>query len=171
MTILKKLSLHPNALDCVTKAAKEDFCCCLWEGASVYEMNKNISDRFGRTGLKFSQSTTFFIDDGLVYQKRAIFRRHFDFTIWNAIQMGLVDKWIEMDMYKVRKARQDLKLDGDDSNTFNDEDGPQKLKVQQLVGGIVLILIGSVAGFMGVLTEILVPLWSWRKHKREIMVI
>ncbi|OXA54043.1 Glutamate receptor ionotropic, delta-1 [Folsomia candida] len=29
VTIMKKLSLHPNSLECITKAAKEDFCCCI----------------------------------------------------------------------------------------------------------------------------------------------
>lgn len=105
-----------------------------------------------------------------IYQKRAIFRHHFDYTMWNAIEMGLIHKWIDTDVYNIRKARQDLKQDGDGSSNFNDADGPQKLKVQQFVGGIVILIIGSGAGFVGILSEILVPWGSWRKQKRSLMV-
>ncbi|OXA54044.1 hypothetical protein Fcan01_10836 [Folsomia candida] len=69
--------------------------------------------------------------------------------MWNAIEMGLIHKWIDTDVYNIRKARQDLKQDGDGSSNFNDADGPQKLKVQQFVGGIVILIIGSGAGFVG----------------------
>jgi len=64
--MFKKMSIEPDALNCLRKAIQIDICCVMGAGAADYLNQRNLSDKYGRGPIQKSTSSTFFLHDGLV---------------------------------------------------------------------------------------------------------
>ncbi|CAL8072904.1 unnamed protein product [Orchesella dallaii] len=153
--IFGKMGIYPDAVECVLKAVSQDFCCMIWDGYAEYIDAKNVSDKFGRSPLQMSETKTSFIEDGLVFEKRSIFRKHFDTTVRNAVNMGLTKKWLKMDLESVKQTRHTWEKSVDKpARIYNVDHGPVKLKVAHFVGSFIIWVSGLVVSFVSFVFEL-----------------
>ncbi|CAL8072906.1 unnamed protein product [Orchesella dallaii] len=146
-TLFERMEIYPNADECLVKATQIDLSCIMWAGIADYISARNLSDRFGNHPLQPSSETTSFIADGLVWEKRAVFRKHLDKTIWSAIEMGLVPLWFQLDQRFIKRERWKRESEAKNGTVTSGvvhfkSKGPEALRITHLQGAFLILLIG-----------------------------
>ncbi|CAL8134444.1 unnamed protein product [Orchesella dallaii] len=156
--LFAKSAVHPNATECVLKAVAENFACISGEGVVAYAIARSVSLKNGESPLQFSDSKANFVEGGVIYQKRWIYRHQFDQTIRNAMSMGLVEKWWQWHMNSVRADKrksdkaQGKRLTSDENGDDDDSDG---LKIDKLISSLLCCSSLLLVGFIILCVEIL----------------
>lgn len=158
-SLFERMELYPQADKCLLKATKEDLCCIMWQGVADYIIARNLSDRNGNIPLLPSTETTSFIADGLVWEKRAVFRKHLDKSIWSSIEGGLVPQWFQEDqrLLKHEKWKIDMmneKVGGNQQIIEdNNNNGPKKLQLTHFKGVFSVLFGGAMIALLKFLEE------------------
>ncbi|CAL8126098.1 unnamed protein product [Orchesella dallaii] len=155
--IFMKSLLIPNSTECVIKAAQENFACITGEGVATYAIASSVTcSKNGQSPLQLSRSNANFVEGGVIYQNRWIYRHNFDRTIRNAMNMGLVARWWQwhMDSVKADKRKADKELARTHKDSIATVDDAIKLKKLiscflcwssgLMLGGIVLCMESGV---------------------------
>lgn len=149
--IFKRLQIIDSPLKCLLKAVHEDFGCLMWEGLNDYLNAKNISKRgVGREPTQVSLTKTSFINDGLIYERRAIIRKQLDETILRSRDSGLTKKWVDMDLDGIRKERFEWEMSQEAKGVSIDhslaDTGPQPLGMSNILTSVYILIVGLILG-------------------------
>ncbi|CAL8134474.1 unnamed protein product [Orchesella dallaii] len=148
--IFAKATLYPNASECILKVVTEQFACITGEGSAMYHIANSIGNKNGISPLQISRSKANFVEGGVIYQKRWIYRENFDQTIRTTMNMGLVDKWWQsyMDSVKADKRKLDKANIMENNPLATIERGNVALKLEQVVSCFLCWTMGLVTALI-----------------------
>ncbi|CAL8098359.1 unnamed protein product [Orchesella dallaii] len=147
--IFKRMELEENDVKCFQRVIGATAACVSWNTAVNFALHQNLSDNFGRAPLITAPDTTGFVAVGYVLKKRALFRLKFDKVLFWAMDMGLADKWWQID-YRFLKLRRCLWEQGDNGKKIIDSGNQtevENLSMKHLIGTFYLLIFGLIAAF------------------------
>lgn len=137
-TIFENLELDESEVNCLNRTIYQpQFACITWQAVADYAFYRNLSDQHGYAPLKMIQEINVMVSLGLVYRKGAVFKEKFDDVISQAFDMGLNEKWIQLDNSLLRRGRSVR----ENVPTYHKDNG-MFLKLEHLSGTFYILLVG-----------------------------
>ncbi|CAL8072909.1 unnamed protein product [Orchesella dallaii] len=158
--LFRRMEIYPDPTVCLKDGLTHDIGCIMWKSVADYTQYRNFTDVFGRSPFQPSQQTTSFIADGYIWEKRAIFRKHFDNLTWSIVESGLSTVWFYTDLEALKKKRMDwerkVKAESNQPSSRSahaETPGPSKLKLIHFAGLFTLFAFGHVCALVCFLWE------------------
>jgi len=180
VNIFKSMTLESDPMDCLLKVVQQRFVCISYSSVASYYLTRNFV-KFINSKPKLSPSYAFYIPAGLAVEKQSLLLPRFNWIIRTSIDMGLVEQWFRMDAAAVKfdafklwkrkleltKMRQQSSTQDESFEGVPDElikqvdiDKENQLKIHQLKGSFVVVILGSIVGIIAFFSEVLLSKYN-----------
>lgn len=139
----EKMLKEPDLIKCLKRVITASSVCITWTSALDDMINRNLSDKFGRSPIRSSAGYAFLFTPGIVLEKMADNEVNFKWILGNCLEMGLNYWWKQMDSQDLLQKRNKWmnQMEGRDREKFvfkygdADENG-DGLKLKHLKGAM-----------------------------------
>ncbi|CAG7824729.1 unnamed protein product [Allacma fusca] len=143
--LASKMELEPNATRCYERARNSKFSCITYGAMADYSIQKNFSNKFGKSDVSVAPSREFITSVAPAVKKRSYLIRIFDWMISKTVDSGLIDRWVLMDYELMRQEKLKASLNGK-GNVFVELQHDQDhsiLTLKNLKGAFVILVVGG----------------------------
>lgn len=106
--IFERLHLEKDALECFQAVVSTTHKVCIaWESVVIHVGNRNLTDKYGYNPVMKAPDSSSFIVVTIGFPKMSVLKENFDLVINRAVEMGLREKWMQLDKEFVIKERRE----------------------------------------------------------------
>ena len=153
--IYGRMGHEKSSRNCFTKAILKNFACITWNGQGEYILHRNFTDRAWRSPLTMSEDLSAIVGAGYVYKKRALFKANFDRLVDSVREMGMVEKWRNMDYDRERQDHLKWLHEHPEEETHGEEELDDVLTLKHLKGPFYILIAFSFVSFLCFIIELL----------------
>ncbi|CAL8110958.1 unnamed protein product [Orchesella dallaii] len=141
--LVERMSLVNDSSSCFTQAMSEKrYSCIHYYGAYEFVKARNLSDRFGRTNIVVSPTSTLLLSISVIMEKGNVWMDKFNRVLIRFRDFGLVSEWKRMDFNQILRKRIKWEYQVGISSLKKEESYVKAITIQQLYAPFGLLIIG-----------------------------